>query len=318
MRVLVTGAAGFLGRGLIDRLAQEMPSLSRLVATDRAFTGSLPGGVEALVGDLADPRFVAGLIEPGFDLIFHLASLPGSLAEREAEAGFTANVMAPLALARLVAERRTRARFIFASSIAVYGNLTDDMVRPQTPCRPALSYGAHKWMMEIFLADLARRGNLAAVSLRLPGIVARPPAETGHGSAFMSQIFHKIAAGASFACPVPASARCWWMSREAAITALIHAATVAETTSAVIQLPVLHARIDEIAVAIGRVTGRTPDVAWGDDANITRLFGSLPALDASPALRLGFAADADAEALTRAALSEKYHESHRSVWSHRE
>lgn len=302
MRVLVTGAGGFLGRGLIGRLAQGMPGLTRLVATDRAFAGALPEGVEAIVGDLADTTFLATLTERGFDLVFHLASLPGSLAEREAEAGFAANVTAPLALARSVAERRNHARFVFTSSIAVYGDLSDDMVRPQTLCRPALSYGAHKWMLEIFLADLARRGEVSALSLRLPGIVARPLAESGHGSAFMSQIFHKIAAGVPFACPVPASARCWWMSRETALTALMHAATVAETTSAVIQPPVLHARIDEVAAAIGRVTGRSPDIAWGDDAHITRLFGALPALDASPALRLGFAADADTEALARATL----------------
>lgn len=302
MRVLVTGAGGFLGRGLIARLARDMPDLTRLVATDRAFAADLPAGVETMTGDLADAQFLGHLIEPGFDLVFHLASLPGSLAEREPAAGFAANVTAPLALARSVAERQRGARFIFTSSIAVYGDLGDDMVRPETPCRPALSYGAHKLMLEIFLADLARRGDLSAVSLRLPGIVARPPVETGHGSAFMSQIFHKIAAGAHFACPVPASARCWWMSRDAAITALLHAARIASTTSAVVQPPVLHARIDAVAAAIGRVTDRTPDIAWGDDAILTRLFGALPALDAAPALALGFAADADAEALARAAL----------------
>lgn len=302
MRVLVTGADGFLGRGLIDRLARDCTGLTQLVATDCAFAGATPVGVEAIAGDLADTDFLSRLTEPGFDLVFHLASLPGSLAEREPSIGFAVNLTVPLALAKRLAERRRGARFIFTSSIAVYGDPGDETVRQGTSCRPALSYGAHKLMLEIFLADLARRGDLAAVSLRLPGIVARPPVETGHGSAFMSQIFHKIAAGEHFACPVPASARCWWMSREIAINALLHAAGIASATSAVVQPPVLHARIDAVAAAIGRVTGRTPDIAWGHDATLTRLFGALPALDASPALALGFTADADAEALARAAL----------------
>lgn len=302
MRVLVTGAGGFLGRGLVARLASDLSGLTRLVATDRTHLLDLPAGVEAVVGDLAASDFVDELTEPGFDLVFHLASLPGSLAEREPAAGFAANITAPLGLARAVAERRRGARFVFTSSIAVYGDLGDETVGPQTPCRPTLSYGAHKLMLEIFLTDLARRGDLAAVSLRLPGIVARPPVETGHGSAFMSQIFRKIASGEPYACPVPASARCWWMSRAVAITTLSHAAAIAGTTSTVIQPPVLHARIDDVVAAIGRVAGCTPEIAWGDDAKLTQLFGALPALDASPALALGFCADTDGEALARAAF----------------
>ena len=53
------------------------------------------------------------------------------------------------------------------------------------PC-PAVTYGAHKRMVEIALADHTRRGEMSGISVRLPGIVARPGSATGFGAAFMS------------------------------------------------------------------------------------------------------------------------------------
>jgi nucleoside-diphosphate-sugar epimerase len=105
---------------------------------------------------------------------------------------------------------------VFASSVAVYGALGPDHVHESQPPRPALSYGAHKLMAEIELADLSRRGTLDAVSLRLPGIVARPPSESGHGSAFMSLVMHKVAAGQPY---VPGRAK---SLRMVDVAALLH------------------------------------------------------------------------------------------------
>lgn len=301
MKVLITGAGGFLGRAVAAR-ALELPGLSRLVLADRSFNDPPVAGCDYAAGDLMEHAFVEGLTEPGFDLILHLASLPGALAECEPAQGYAINLHSSLTLARLAAARRSGAQFVFASSIAVYGQLGGATVRDETATNPILSYGAHKLMTEIFLSDLTRRGELRAISLRLPGLVARSTTESGHGSAFMSHIFRKIAAGEAYACPVSATASCWWLSRAAAAEAVIHGATLSPLRPTVLQLPALRATMAEVAAAIERVTGRRANVTWGDDTQLTRLFGAMPELDATTALRLGFHADDNLDDLVRNSL----------------
>lgn len=303
MRILVTGADGFLGRGLLAQLTTSFSQARRLVLTDRSFSGSGPVGSETIAGDLCDLDFVADLLAPGFDLVFHLASVPGSLAETEQDLGHSANLLAPDALARGVAAQCPGARFIFASSIAVYGDLGNGVVTTETRPAPLLTYGAHKLMMEILLSDMTRRGALSAMSLRFPGIVARPPSESGHGSAFMSQIFHRIAAGDAYDCPVPSTSTCWWMSRRAATTALLHAAQMQGPIPTVVQPPVLHASLEAVSEAIARTVGKPARIGWGDDEKLQRIFGAMPPLDAGAAQALGFRADATLEQLAAAALS---------------
>ena len=303
MRILVTGADGFLGRGLVAALPDAYPDARSIVVTDRRFSGTALPAMEAVPGDLADPDFIDHLLEPGFDLVFHLASIPGGLAEREQTLGYNINLIAPLRLAQKLTEKCPGATLIFASSIAVYGALGQEPVTVDAGCRPLLTYGAHKLMTETLLSDMTRRGALSAVSLRFPGIVARPPTESGHGSAFMSQLFHAIRAGETYECPVPADSLCWWMSRPAAVKVLLHAAGRHDSRPAVIQPPVLHATVSQVVDATSRVTGKEPHVRFGTDLERQRLFGAIPALDAREAISLGFRADADLDMLAKAALS---------------
>lgn len=304
MRILVTGANGFLGRGLVSALPKAYPDARCIVLTDRAFaTAEASGGMTLMPGDLADPDFLDRLIEPGFDLVFHLASVPGGLAEREQALGHQVNLLATLSLIEKLAGRRQGLRFVFASSIAVYGELGQEPVTEATACQPQLTYGAHKWMTEILLSDMTRRNILSAISLRFPGLVARPATESGHGSAFMSNIFHSIATGQPYHCPVSADSRCWWMSREAAIRVLLQGAGGAKSWPSVIQPPVLEATVKGVADAVARVTGHAAQVTYGDDATLQRIFGAMPPLHANAALSLGFQADVDLDALVKAALS---------------
>ncbi|MFN4101060.1 MAG: NAD-dependent epimerase/dehydratase family protein, partial [Pararhodobacter sp.] len=288
MRILVTGAGGFVAQGLVAGLAGHELVLTDLQAGE--------GGGHWLPGDLTDPAHLAALTAEPLDVVYHLASIPGSLAEARPELGWAVNLLAPQALFARLAATGNRPRVVFASSIAVFGPLGPGPVREDAPPAPTLSYGAHKWMIEILLADLTRRGELDGVSLRLPGIVARPPAESGHGSGFMSQIFHKAAARTAYDLPVSAEATCWWMSRETVVANLLHAANMdsaALPASRVVQLPVLVASVGAVLNALETLhgPGATAGFTHTPDPRIETLFGCLPPLTTPKAEAAGFRAD---------------------------
>lgn len=308
--IVITGANGFVGRGLVRRLRDD-PS-HQLTLIDQAFDGAPAApGTRQIHGSFGDPAVLEAALERPADIVFHLASVPGSLAEREHALGYQVNLQATLALAhRLAAQGRQRQRpprLVFASSVAVYGPLGAAPVHEDQPPRPAISYGTHKLMAEIELADLSRRGELDAVSLRLPGIVARPATESGHGSAFMSLVMHRLAAGEPYTCPVPAHATAWWMSLPCCVDNLLHAAimsTAGAPASRCWQLPVLHLSMEQLLAALAQRYGaRCRELlSYAPDDRIEALFGRYPALHTPAALAAGFRHDGGADALIQQAL----------------
>lgn len=318
MHVVITGASGFVGAGLTGAILARKSlggrAIERLTLVDREFSALPAEGLETftVAGDFGDAAVLDQVLSEPVDLLFHLASVPGWLAEREYDIGWQVNLLATLSLMNRLARQGKGVdvppRLVFASSIAVYGALSEQPVTRDTPARPTLSYGAHKLIAEIALADLSRRGEIDARSLRLPGIVARPMTESGHGSAFMSQIFHKLAAGLSYECPVSSSATAWWMSLPCCIENLIHAATFSEASSTpdrVWQLPVLHLSLDEVVDGLAQRFGsdRKALVTYRPNEDIERHFGRLPPLEASKSFKDGFMNDGTVDSLIRNALS---------------
>lgn len=315
MRVVVTGASGFVGDGLARRLADNRCALGapieELVLADRAASDLAPPVFARWhCGDLTDPDYLDALLRDPVGVLFHLASIPGAAAEKRADAGEQINLVAPASIARRLSAQNGTARrplVVFASTIAVYGPLAAASFREDALPQPSMSYGAHKLMTEIHLADLSRRGAIDARSVRLPGIVARPAAETGHGSAFMSQIFHKARAGEPYACPVGPRAASWWMSRRVCVENLLHAARLRRDgmpPSRVWQLPALHAQIADVIAALGRRLG--PDavrgITYAPDLAIENAFAGMPPLVAPKARAAGFLADRDVDQLVDNAL----------------
>ena len=290
MRIVVTGAGGFVGRELTRQLQGH-----DVVGIDRDLHGA-PG----IEGDFADPAVLASAFADGCDAVIHLATVPGGAAEADPAGGWRVNVEGTMALAEAAAAHR--ARFLFASSIAVFGDPLPDVVTDDTPLRPKMLYGAQKAMMEQWLATRTRRGDLSALSLRLPGVVARPRSDSGMKSAFLSDLFHALKADEAVELPVTSEATVWLLSVERAAACFVHALAIEAQGS--VTLPAVRCSIRELVGAVAKATGVDAGLAvYSPDAELEAAFGRQPPLHATRAAQLGFAADASLAALVDAALA---------------
>ncbi|HWU04249.1 MAG TPA: NAD-dependent epimerase/dehydratase family protein, partial [Novosphingobium sp.] len=208
------------------------------------------------------------------------------------------NVDATLCLLEALDRRETASRFVYASSIAVFGQTTSP-VDDQTVPEPAMIYGAHKRMVEIALQDFHRRGRVSGIALRLPGIVARPRGNVGLKSAFMSDIFSAARAAEPFTMPVSPKATMWLMSARQAAQNLVHAAFLGATDGRALTLPALRVSAAELVAAL---YGREDLVSYDPDPALEAHFGALPPLATPAAQALGFAHDGTIAELIRKAL----------------
>jgi nucleoside-diphosphate-sugar epimerase len=196
-RVLITGAGGFIGNALVQRLLGEGLDghpIDHVTAVDLKFEASpTDPRVVQIEGSVADAAVRTQALASRPQAVFHLAALMGSAAERDYELGRRVNLDATLGLIEDLRDNTVAPRFVFASSVAVYGRLpkhADENVMPA----PAVTYGAHKLVGEILLADASRRGWIQGCSLRLPGVVARKAEGPGMFTEFMSLLFWRLAA----------------------------------------------------------------------------------------------------------------------------
>lgn len=315
MHVVITGAAGFVGRALARRLMADRSlghrPIRQLTLMDLGFEGKEPDGVRRLAGDLGDADWLASAWgSQTADVVFHLASIPGGAAERDHGMARRVNLDATQALLELGLRQVERGGqppvFVFASSIAVFGDMPSQ-VDDDTPTRPLMTYGAQKLIGEVLIDDFSRRGWVDGRAVRIPGVLARPAVRTGQLSAFLSDIIRELAAGRPFVCPMAAGATTWASSLPCVIEQLRHAAVVPSSllgSRRAVTLPTLRFAMSELVDAVARVY-RCPAsdlVRYEPDAGIEALFGRFPPLVTERAEQAGFRRDVDVDALARHAL----------------
>jgi len=211
MRILVTGAAGYIGSALARFLRARKLDV---VATDQ----SAPAPV---IGNIAYPQFARSLVTRDVGAVFHLASLVSGGAEQNFELGTKVNLDATRDLLEACRLAGHRPKFIFASSIAVYGGV--DLVTDDTPPSPGLSYGAQKLICDILIDDYTRRGYIDGRAVRLPTVMVRPGGANTAVSGWTSALVREPLAGRDYVCPVRPDTRIACMSVRKAVECLFRA-----------------------------------------------------------------------------------------------
>ncbi|XP_049875159.1 D-erythronate dehydrogenase-like [Pectinophora gossypiella] len=310
MKVVVTGAAGFLGARLAARLAAGDAALpvTELLLVDVVPPPLPPRAqvpVATLVLELGAPGAAQRVIAPDTDVLFHLAAVVSGHAEADLELGLRVNFDATRALLDEAARTNPALRLVFASTVGVFGGELPDVVDDLTALTPQNSYGTAKAMSELLIDDYSRRGLVDGRSVRLPTVSVRAGAANRAVTSFASGIVREPLAGLPADCPVPLEQRLWLCSPAAALRNLQRAATVPAAALGerrALTLPGLSVAVGDMLAALAAVAGPavTGRVRLAPDAAVARMVASFPAqFTAARALRLGFTADASFEDIIR-------------------
>ncbi|MEP3891920.1 MAG: NAD-dependent epimerase/dehydratase family protein [Hellea sp.] len=302
MRIVVTGAGGFVGRHVLAEL-HEHDVVALDLSLDRVTDSP---NLTKIEGDLRGLDVLGKAFQQGCDAVIHLATVPGGAAEINPELAKAVNVDATMALIDIAARTGKCPYFVFASSIAVFGKLPSTQVIDDAPTRPTMLYGAHKLMMENWIECMSLRGAIDGISLRLPGVVARPKSPSGMKSAFISDLFHALRNGTDFTMPVSKDATTWLCSIEIAAKNLVKCATGGvkiHPESGPILLPTLRVNLQELEQEIRRQLGSSAsNVSYAVDTALQAMFGTHPEVQTLKAVNLGFVKDTNLKDLVRATL----------------
>lgn len=163
---LVTGAAGFIGSSLSKRLIELG---NEVVTIDNLSTGSIesiPNKVKFIQGDCGDEKTVMRLSNLNFDAIFHIAGQSsGEISFDDPVYDLQTNAQSTLLLLKLALKIKCR-KFIYASTMSVYGDQTDEPVSTSLKCTPKSFYGVGKLASENYL-NIYQNFGVDCTALRL-------------------------------------------------------------------------------------------------------------------------------------------------------
>ncbi|MCT8267748.1 SDR family oxidoreductase [Afifella sp. JA880] len=321
MRILVLGAAGMVGRRLVERLLADKELGGRAIAAIDAFDVVAPDfpdvpetiTVTCEAGDIAFAETVEGLITRQPDVIFHLAAIVSGEAEADFDKGYRINLDGTRHLLEAIrqAGEAYRPRLVFTSSIAVFGAPFEEKISDTFLSAPLTSYGTQKAISELLLADYTRKGFVDGVGIRLPTIVVRPGKPNKAASGFFSGIIREPLAGIEAVLPVEDDVRHWIASPAAAVGFLVHAATMDTSTLGPrrsLNMPGLSVTVGEMIATLQEVAGDevTGRIRREPDEAIRGMVHGWPRdFETQRAREAGFSADADFASIIRAHITDE-------------
>lgn len=318
MRILITGAAGMVGRKLTQRLIQDGnlagKPISAIVLQD-IVPPALPhsGSIEitASTGDLVAAGVADSLVATKPDVVFHLAGVVSGEAEVNFDLGYRVNLDGTRALFEAIRQAGIQPRVVFTSSIAVFGAPFPDIIPDDFHLTPLTSYGAQKMMSEALLADYTRKGIFDGIGIRLPTICVRPGKPNKAASGFFSGIIREPLAGMEAALPVPRSVVHTHASPRSAINFLIHAAGLDGATVGPrrnLTMPGVGVSVGEQIEALRRVAGEDAVklIREEPDETVWSIVRNWPTrFAATRASQLGFKAETSFDEIIRIHIEDE-------------
>jgi len=322
MKIVITGGAGFLGRRLAHTLLQQGtligPSgteepIDTIVVLDTvtpepAITAD--PRLQVATGDITDHAALAQIIDNHTTSVFHFAAVVSAAAEADFDLGMRINLHGTLAVLEACRALSRPPRLVFTSSIASFGGPLPAVVDETIPQTPQTSYGAQKAVGELLVHDYSRKNFVDGRAVRLPTIVVRPGKPNRAASSFASSIIREPLTGLEAICPVLPETRLAILSPRQAVAAFVRAhdlpAAAFEHTRSLI-VPGLSVQVSDMVAALQRTAGAkaVQHIHWQPDAEIQRIISSWPGAFTSPrALRLGFQADANMDAIVQAFIED--------------
>jgi D-erythronate 2-dehydrogenase len=306
MHILITGAAGMIGRKLTERLARDGAlngrAIDTLTLTDIVAPPkpAFSGAADISAADVAAPGEAGKLIAGRPDVVFHLAGIVSGEAELDFDKGYRVNLDGTRALLEAIRQAGGgyKPKVVFTSSIAVFGAPFPEAIPDDFHLTPLTSYGTQKAMCELMLADYTRRGFLDGVGIRLPSIVVRPGKPNKAASGFFSGIIREPLAGQEAVLPVAEAVLHWHASPRSAAGFLVHAAGLSrEQLGARVNLtmPGVCCTVGDQIAALRRIAGDkvAARIRREPDELIMRIVNGWPSrFDARRALALGFRVEA--------------------------
>ncbi len=320
MHILITGAAGMIGRKLTTRLVEIGAPIGRPIDALTLIDIEAPqkpekfgGKVVSAAADIGDPATATAAIGGRPDVIFHLAAIVSGEAELDFEKGTRVNLDGSRALLEAIrsAGDGYRPRLVFTSSIAVFGAPFPDAIGDEFFQTPLTSYGTQKAIVELLLADYSRRGFIDGVGIRLPTINVRPGRPNKAASGFFSSIIREPLNGQEAVLPVAADVRHWHASPRAAVGFLIHAAGLSSEQLGPrinLTMPGVCCTVAEQIAALRRIAGDkvAARIRRAPDPLVERIVAGWPRrFDPRRALALGFRAEASFDDIIRVHIEDE-------------
>lgn len=308
MRVLITGAGGFIGQLVAADLlndSQYKVTLTDIVEPNIPAHVTYAQNATALQADLCDDTCFASIVTDDLKAVYVLHGIMSSGAEENFELGMRGNVESTMKLLEALRKTCPGVRVIYTSSLAIYGQPLPDIVRDGIIPTPQSSYGAEKIVCETFINDYTRRGFISGFTLRLPSIVVRPGKPTAAASSFLSGMIREPLNGHTCRIPiVDRSFSSWICSPRTLVYNLLHSLTVPSDALPShirqINLPGISVTIQEIMDALAMVGGDDllKLLKEENDASLIPIIRSWPTnVDNSQAIKLGYKKDESLEAV---------------------
>ncbi|ETN40479.1 uncharacterized protein HMPREF1541_04756 [Cyphellophora europaea CBS 101466] len=311
MKILITGAGGFIGQFLARELLKNPEH--QLVLTDVVDFAVPKGAAHPQNASTTKVDLLAdqSIITPDLDAIYLFHGIMSAGSEANFDLGLRVNLDATKIILQRIREVCTKrdggVRVVYSSSQAVYGRPFPDVIDESVFPTPEGSYGAQKLMCELLVNDMTRKGYIDGLSLRFPTISVRPGKPTAAASSFISGIIREPLAGQE--CVVPVKDRdfpSWVCSPKTLIANLVHALTLPRdclpSHKRTVNAPGLLATVQDMLDALAKVGGedKLKLVKEVDDPELGKILYSWAyKFDNSLARSLGYKPDSSFEQAVR-------------------